>query len=108
MSDGADRIVPGAAGVLAGTYRQVIGFIHERAARGDVTAARLSLALHTPGTPAPSRIDVRRWLANVASESRVYADPEIAAQLIAAQGARERLVPTDAERIWQAVAREPF
>ena len=104
MTDSGGGSAPGAEAILATTYRQVIAFIHDRAGRGDLAANRLSLGLRSPSASAPSRIMVRGWLANVASEARVHVDPEIAAQLIAALTARERLAPAAAERIWREVA----
>ena len=99
--------VPGAEGILATAYRQTIAFIHERAARGDLAAHRLSLVLADPGAPPPPpRFLVRQWLANVAAESRVHADPDIARRLLATLDARERMAGASAERIWQTVARE--
>ena len=106
--DGEPRApVPGAEGILATAYRQTIAFIHERAARGDLTAHRLSLVLADPAVPPPPpRFLVRQWLAGVAAESRVHVDPDVARRILATLDARERLAAGSAERIWQAVARE--
>jgi hypothetical protein len=106
MAERPDGSVPGAEAILATTYRQVIAFVHERSGRGDLAAHRLTLAIGDPTRPPPPRSLVRQWLANVAAESRVHVDPDIARRLLAALTARERLAAGSADRVWGAVVRE--
>lgn len=91
---------------LVRSYAQVLGFVRQRAAGGDVVALGFERALSHLYLPAPTRLAVKRWLAQVAAEPRLFnraSDPWVAQRLQAELQAVEARAPGITEMVWAEV-----
>ncbi len=108
-NDPAEGAEPGgraAEQALAATYRDVLGFVVSRASRGDATARHLAAGLHGYATMPPTRLAIRSWLADVASEARLIrptSDPWTASRFRALMDAEEGRVHGAEDRVWREV-----
>ena len=61
-----------ARNLLASAYLQVFAFARERARTGDIVAQGIERELTRSVLPPPTQQMVRRWLANVSAEARLF------------------------------------
>jgi hypothetical protein len=91
---------------LARNYLEVFEFVRRRARGGDAVAHGFERELTNAYLPPPDHQMVRRWLANVTAERRLFnrsSDPWVAQQLLADMQAWETRVPGISAAVWAEV-----
>jgi hypothetical protein len=91
---------------LARSYVEVFDFVRRRARGGDVVARGFERELTNAYLPPPDHRMVRRWLADVTAERRLFdrsSDPWVAQQLLADMQAWETRAPGASAAIWAEV-----